>query len=1764
LLLYNFIAGWRDDSQPGGVYLSRWYEHNREIGPPWEHLDTILMDLGTSGKFLDKPAFEVALHPPGLLPDIEIEIPPFSDPRNLDNSHTGYTLSVPAARVHMCYSVFVGNDNNDGTKINCLASDDGGATWPIKSKLTEGVEINQGVSLATNNFGQEVLAVWRRFSDNNETSAIMFAKSIDAGNTWSKADVLTEFCAFDQGTGAARFRTNALPVVVNSGGHSGDDFAVYFASRNDATETCFTPGKGKNPATPNWSTVALADDFDRFEEPTDPVTGARIKDGRVRTALNYSRIMMVRGSGDSVRSWSPPEAVDPQEYASTAVNRDGTSIPAGSRKRGHQFMPAAEAAGGLETIAWYDSRLDRLNTRDNPIPGGFVEDLVIHFEGTDQSNPNTWQSVSLLPAGVYDIIPPPPTLPPNANNIPLRRTIDVFAAQVNGATGETRDYMVDAEFYPAAAGITSPSTRVSRFPKRRTPDGPKQAEWNYPNGRLFRKGKSPFIGDYNSVAAAQFRQVEDGTWVPNQSNPVEGIDLFASLEPMFHIGWTSNRDVRGKVYYTGCDVWDETLQMWISGAGCDSDYTDPIAPTDVRMMPLQGEDGGADGPPLLCVPGDPYQNFPLTRNQNIYVAAMRPGFSANVLSAIKRPIGMTNTFVLGLDNGTEFDRHVVLQLPDDVLSGVDRMSMNREVPDLSITVRIPRGSTNSRTVFDFSNDLDDLQDTVVLTVRDCPAFDPESDIECVAPGAVLARVPLDRSTLETPPLENAQNKFACDPDVTDPGDINYCVDPIDLVGDGEWYDLILNREETLSVQSLDLENLDLENKVQMLDLENLDLENLDLENLDLENLDLENLDLENVLIFLDLENLDLENLDLENALYENLDLENLDLENLDLENDGLLVLDLENLDLENTFLQFLDLENLDLENLDLENLDLENLDLENLDLENLDLENLDLENLDLENQTFLALDLENLDLENLDLENSAPGDDYVEISWTADSATNTTTGVDVKPIFSPGLVEVLKAPDTDAKVLLTVRQPYMTSTVVANREALQSCAPQVVVQNQLLYAAILDANQINSLIGDPDPNDPNTPSFVTNPDQSTIITLRFINPPGDKDYLNSNSGVAIYAHPGTVNCDVELGGAEVEKVCEIDYVEPDETEPVISGLPTDPPPGTPFVLDPASSTFHYEVPGITAADAVDGLVDVQCVPGTRLNPDPTPFTFFWDFPVGSTTVTCTAIDAAGNEATASFTATVLDETAPIITAPADIADYPASSPLGTDVPIGMATATDNVTAAGDIEITNNAPTIFPLGPTNVEWKATDEAGNFAVATQVVTVADEVAPVITLTGENPQYIEAPNPYTELGATATDNISVSAAITIDASAVMIDKPDSYDVTYNVSDDEGNPAMEVIRTVIVRDITPPVIYLSGVNPQTLEGGSPYVELGATASDTLDGDITADIIIDSTAVNVSVVGPYSVTYDVTDMAGNSAAQVVRTVNVADTTPPFIVVLGANPQTIETGSPYVELGATAGDIIDGDLTAMISTDTSNVNTAVPGSYVVTYTVADLSGIAATPGVRTVNVVDTTEPTITLLGNNPQIIEGGDAYVELGATATDIADGDISGSIVIDASAVNTSVMGSYNVTYDVDDAANNAATQIIRIVTVTDTTPPELVSILADPFVVQTIESTATVFEAELLPNVVFNDIVTSSMDQTSTLFAHCRMTPCFHQTRIRRRCPSACMLTWPRVLRPTSPATTQLSLSTLKSNSLTTWSSICQKAGCEREARCPSISRT
>ena len=143
--------------------------------------------------------------------------------------------------------------------------------------------------------------------------------------------------------------------------------------------------------------------------------------------------------------------------------------------------------------------------------------------------------------------------------------------------------------------------------------------------------------------------------------------------------------------------------------------------------------------------------------------------------------------------------------------------------------------------------------------------------------------------------------------------------------------------------------------------------------------------------------------------------------------------------------------------------------------------------------------------------------------------------------------------------------------------------------------------------------------------------------------------------------------------------------------------------------------------------------------------------------------------------------------------------------------------------------------------------------------------------------------------------------------------------------------------------------------------------------------------------------------------------------------MLGDNPATVEMGSTYTDAGATA----DGGETV---TRSGTVETSTVGTYTITYSATDAEGNTGT-ATRTVTVVDTTAPIITVLGDNPATVEMGSTYTDAGATA----DG---GETVTSSGTVDTSTVGTYTITYSATDAEGNEGTAT-RTVTVVDTTAP-------------------------------------------------------------------------------------------------------------------------
>jgi hypothetical protein len=115
------------------------------------------------------------------------------------------------------------------------------------------------------------------------------------------------------------------------------------------------------------------------------------------------------------------------------------------------------------------------------------------------------------------------------------------------------------------------------------------------------------------------------------------------------------------------------------------------------------------------------------------------------------------------------------------------------------------------------------------------------------------------------------------------------------------------------------------------------------------------------------------------------------------------------------------------------------------------------------------------------------------------------------------------------------------------------------------------------------------------------------------------------------------------------------------------------------------------------------------------------FPIGTTTVLATAVDASGNLAQGTFTVTVTDARPPVIQSPADLVVPPDPGTMGRVVYFNV-TATDNRPGVR-VRSTPESGSIFPLGDTGVICMATDAAGNTAVCAFMVTVADLEAPAI---------------------------------------------------------------------------------------------------------------------------------------------------------------------------------------------------------------------------------------------------------------------------------------------------------------------------------------------------------------------------------------------------------------------------------------------------------
>ena len=110
------------------------------------------------------------------------------------------------------------------------------------------------------------------------------------------------------------------------------------------------------------------------------------------------------------------------------------------------------------------------------------------------------------------------------------------------------------------------------------------------------------------------------------------------------------------------------------------------------------------------------------------------------------------------------------------------------------------------------------------------------------------------------------------------------------------------------------------------------------------------------------------------------------------------------------------------------------------------------------------------------------------------------------------------------------------------------------------------------------------------------------------------------------------------------------------------------------------------------------------------------FALGTTSVNCSADDSAGNTTSGSFTVTVRDTTAPVLTIPTNITSIEATSAAGAVITAPVATATDIASGAiTPVCTTGEVGATFPIGTTPVTCTATDPSGNSTSQTFAVTI-----------------------------------------------------------------------------------------------------------------------------------------------------------------------------------------------------------------------------------------------------------------------------------------------------------------------------------------------------------------------------------------------------------------------------------------------------------------
>jgi hypothetical protein len=282
-----------------------------------------------------------------------------------------------------------------------------------------------------------------------------------------------------------------------------------------------------------------------------------------------------------------------------------------------------------------------------------------------------------------------------------------------------------------------------------------------------------------------------------------------------------------------------------------------------------------------------------------------------------------------------------------------------------------------------------------------------------------------------------------------------------------------------------------------------------------------------------------------------------------------------------------------------------------------------------------------------------------------------------------------------------------------------------------------------------------------------------------------------------------------------------------------------------------------------------------------------------------------------------------------------------------------------------------VGPNYLKYIVKDYYGNVSdtIYRTVFVILNQTGPTITLNGPSQQYVEVYNRYNEFGAVAKDNqnnIIPNNSIIISGS-VDTSKLGSYNLNYTIVDAFGLTA-SVNRLITVGDTTRPVI-----NPNYTGGRNYFIHQVKTAIDmekvvSVTDNYWKGLIPNWLGiVDVNNVGSYFIPFNVTDLSGNIANQVMVEIRVTDNIAPVIQLNGNNPLKWEVYTPFVDPGFTVNDNVWPKNTLAVTLKPAVIPVNSLGTIIRWYIVTDPSGNKDSIS-REIIISDDQAPIIKILG----------------------------------------------------------------------------------------------------------------------------------------------------------------------------------------------------